>query len=99
MKLVKLDFGAEVRRLENFTPHGSNYYEVECPFCGASNIVQTRNFHKGVRCRTPDCQAMLYYCMKNATKDKLPKNETIMFHGLRGRAGSIQMAQNKGGVE
>ena len=97
MKLVKIDFGAEVRPLENLMPRGPNYYEVDCPFCGTSNLVQTRKFHQGVRCNLPSCRAMLYYCMKTATKDMLPTCETIMFHGLRGRAGSISTDAEKGG--
>lgn len=89
MKLVKLDIGAERRPLELLKPFGCGYYEVECPFCGVHNMVQTRKFHQGVRCRTLDCQAVLYYCMKNATKDKLPPNETIIVHGLRARAAAF----------
>lgn len=82
--LVKIDFGAEKRPLEQFTPRGrGEFYEVDCPFCNSNQIVQTRKFHQGIRCNNPNCRAMLYYPTKNATRDLLPKNETVLVHGLR----------------
>lgn len=83
MKLVKLDYGAEVRDLDSFRPFGKYYYEVECPFCGLLNIVYYRNFRRGVRCGITDCRAMLYLPTRTATRDMLPKNETVLVHGLR----------------
>lgn len=84
MKLVPLDFGAEKRDIEIYAPLGSgSYYEVECPFCQRRNLVYYRNFCRGVRCCSTECRAMLYYPLHIATKDLLPKNETVLVHGLR----------------
>ena len=84
MKLVPLDFGAEKRDIEIYAPLGSgSYYEVECPFCQRRNLVYYRNFCRGVRCRNTECRAMLYYPLHIATRDLLPKNETVLVHGLR----------------
>lgn len=88
-QLVKLDFGAEVRPLKNYRPINERFYEVECPFCGTNNLVYTRDFLAGVRCDLPECQAMLCQPPDAATKDLLPKSETVVIHGLRGRAGSL----------
>lgn len=88
MNLVKLDFGAERRRLERFMPRGKGeFYEVDCPFCETNQLVQTRKFHQGVRCHNPDCRAMLRYCSGDATRDMLPRDQTIVVHGLRTRVG------------
>lgn len=95
MKLVKLDFGAESRELEIYAPIGNGYYEVECPFCQRRNLVYYRNFARGVRCRNMECRAMLYYPLHRATRDLLPKNETVLVHdGLRT---SVWMADSMGG--
>jgi len=83
MKLVPLDFGAEKRELESYTPLGKEYYEVECPFCKRRNLVYFRNFARGVRCGNKECRAMLYHPMHIATRDLLPKSETVLVHGLR----------------
>lgn len=88
MSMVKLDFGAEARRLERFTPRGDGeWYEVDCPFCGTNQLVQTRKFHQGVRCQDMECRAMLRFCTHDATRDMLPREQTIMHHGLRTRIG------------
>lgn len=88
MSMVKLDYGAEVRQLERYMPRGrGEWYEVDCPFCETNQLVQTRKFHQGVRCKNPECRAMLNYCTHDATRDLLPKNQTVVWHGLRGRAG------------
>ena len=84
-KLVKLDFGAEVRPLEMYVPRCGGDYEVDCPFCGTNQLVQSRKFHQGVRCNNPACRAMLQYCTHDATRDMMPKNQTIILHGLRTR--------------
>ena len=86
MKLVKLDFGAECRELTMYAPLG-RYYDVTCPFCERSNLVYYRNFARGVRCQNEECRAMLYLPMHRATKDMLPKNETVLVHGLRTSVG------------
>ena len=98
MKLVKLDYGAECRELTEYTPMGrGEYYDVTCPFCGRRNAVYHRNFKRGVRCKKEDCKAMLYLPIKTATKDMLPKNETVVVHdGLRT---SIWIAKMEGGAE
>ena len=83
MKLVPLDFGAERRELEIYAPFGKEYYEVECPFCNRRNIVYYRNFARGVRCGNTECRAMLYHPLHCATRDLLPKNETVLVNGLR----------------
>ena len=84
MKLVPLDFGAEKRDIEIYAPLGSgSYYEVECPFCQRRNLVYYRNFCRGMRCGNSECRAMLYYPLHIATKDLLPRNETVLVHGLR----------------
>lgn len=84
MKLVPLDFGAEKRNIEIYAPLGnSSYYDVECPFCQRRNLVYYRNFCRGVRCGNSECRAMLYYPLHIATKNLLPKNETVLVHGLR----------------
>ena len=94
MKLVKIDYGAESRELEIYAPIGSGYYEVECPFCQRRNLVYYRNFARGVRCSNMECRAMLYYPLHSATRDLLPKNETVVVHdGLRT---SIVQAQKEG---
>lgn len=88
MSMVRLDFGAEVRPLERYTPRGKGeFYEVDCPFCGRNQIVQTRKFHQGVRCDNADCRAMLRFCMGEATRDMLPREQTVVVHGLRTRLG------------
>lgn len=95
MSMVKVDFGAETRPLERYMPRGNGeWYEVDCPFCGRNQLVQTRKFHQGVRCDSPNCRAMLRYGEKDATRDLLPKELTIMVHGLRTRIG-----WEKGGEE
>lgn len=67
-------------------PRGrGEFYEVDCPFCGTNQIVQTRKFHQGVRCHNVECRAMLYYSTKTATRDMLPQELTIVVHGLRTR--------------
>ena len=97
MKLVRLDFGAEKRPIERFMPRGKGeFYEVDCPFCDTNQLVQTRKFRQGIRCRNPDCRAMLYYPMHNATRDMLPANETVLVHGLRT---SIAQAQKEGAAQ
>ena len=88
MSMVRLDFGAEVRPLERYMPRGKGeFYEVDCPFCERNQLVQTRKFHQGVRCANPDCRAMLRFCLGEATRDLLPRNQTIVVHGLRTRIG------------
>lgn len=84
MKLVKLEIGAPTRQLERYTPRGKGeYYEVDCPFCGRNQMVQTRKFHQGVRCANPECRAMMCYCTHDATRDMVPRNEVVMWHGQR----------------
>lgn len=84
MKLVPLDFGAEKRDIEIYAPLGSgSYYEVKCPFCQRQNLVYYRNFCRGVRCYNRECRAMLYHPTHIATRDLMPKNETVLIHGLR----------------
>ncbi|MBR4614868.1 MAG: hypothetical protein IKO55_04625 [Kiritimatiellae bacterium] len=85
--MLKLDFGAEARPLERYTPRGVGYYEVDCPFCETNQLVQTRKFHQGVRCVNAGCRAMLRFCTRDATRDLLPANETVIVHGLRTRIG------------
>lgn len=86
MSLVKLEFGAKKVRLEKFIPRGKGqFYEVDCPFCETNQCVQTRKFHQGIRCINPRCQAMLYFPTKTATQDMLPRELTIMVHGMRTR--------------
>ena len=86
MNMVRLDFGAEKLPMELFMPRGrGEFYEVDCPFCGTNQIVQTRKFHQGVRCHNVECRAMLYYPTKTATRDMLPRELTIVVHGLRTR--------------
>lgn len=88
MSMVKLDFGAEVRPLERYMPRGrGEWYEVDCPFCETNQLVQTRKFHQGVRCHNEACRAMLNYCTKDATRDLLPREETVMVDGMRTRVG------------
>ncbi len=88
MKLARLDFGAEARPLERYMPRGKGeFYEVDCPFCELNQIFQTRKFHQGVRCHNPDCRAMLRFCLGDATRDMLPRDQTIVVHGLRTRIG------------
>lgn len=97
MKLVPLDFGAERRDIEICAPLGSgSYYEVECPFCQRRNLVYYRNFCRGVRCGNSECRAMLYYPLHIATKDLLPKNETVLVHGQRT---SIAVAEREKGAK
>ena len=99
MSMVKLDFGAETRRLERFTPRGrGEWYEVDCPFCGTNQLVQTRKFHQGVRCLDKECRAMLRYCTGDATRDMLPRELTVMVHGLRTRI-ALGFEPEKGGAE
>ena len=96
MKLVPLDFGAEKRDLEIYAPLGSgSYYEVECPFCQMRNLVYYRNFARGVRCGNRECRAMLYHphC---ATRDLMPKNETVLVHGLRTSAAVAERLKGNG---
>ena len=81
MRLIKLDYGAEVRPLEKCT-HIGQYYEVMCPFCGKTNMVYWRNFCAGVRCKKEECRAMLRRPTHDATRDMLPKQETILRHGM-----------------
>lgn len=87
MSMVKLDYGAEVRKLERYMPRGhyGEYYEVDCPFCETNQLVQTRKFHQGVRCQKPDCRAMLRAGLWDATRDLMPKELTVMRHGMRTR--------------
>jgi phage terminase large subunit GpA-like protein len=88
MSMVKVDFGAETRPLERYMPRGKGeWYEVDCPFCGQNQLVQTRKFHQGVRCQVKECRAMLYFCTHQATRDMLPREHTVMIHGLRTRIG------------
>ncbi len=88
MSMVKLDFGAETRPLERYMPREKGeFYEVDCPFCNTNQLVQTRKFHQGVRCHNPECRAMLRYCTHDATRDLLPRDQTIVVHGLRTRIG------------
>ena len=96
MKLVKLDYGAERRELVSFRPFGKEYYEIECPFCGRTNLAYYRNFARGIRCDNKSCRAMLYYPMHNATRDMLPANEAVLVHGLRT---SIAQAQKEGAAQ
>ena len=89
MKLVKLDFGAEVRPLTKFDRrHGGQYYTVECPFCGRVNEIFHRNFCAGARCKSLDCRALLRLPTHDATRDMLPRSETILRHGLITRPGA-----------
>ncbi len=88
MSMVKIDFGAETRPLERYVPRGKGeWYEVDCPFCGRNQLVQTRKFNQGVRCQGGECRAMLYFCTHEATRDMLPVERTAMVHGLRTRIG------------
>ena len=88
MKMVKLDFGAERRRLERFMPRGKGeFYEVDCPFCDTNQLVQTRKFHQGIRCNNPECRAMLKLPTTDATRDMMPKANTVLVHGLRTQIG------------
>ena len=100
MKLFKLDFGAERRELTMYTPIGK-FYDVTCPFCEESNLVYYRNFARGVRCRNEECRAMLYMPTHTATKDMLPKNETVLVHDLRTSVGVAARAalEKAGGKE
>ena len=86
-RLVKLDFGAEVRPLEIFRPLSVEYDDVHCPFCGRQQLVHHRRFFQGVRCKNDGCRAMLNYCTKDATRDLLPREETVMVDGMRTRVG------------
>ena len=96
VKLVKLDYGAEVRPLTKFDRrHGGQYHTVECPFCGRLNEIFHRNFCAGARCKNSDCKALLRLPTHDATRDMLPKSETILRHGLITRQG----AQGKGWEE
>lgn len=106
--MVKLDFGAETRPLERYMPRGKGeWYEVDCPFCGRNQLVQTRKFHQGVRCDSPDCRAMLRFCTHDATRDLLPRELTVMVHGLRTRLSykpatlseALGFGTKKGGAE
>lgn len=85
MSMVKLDFGAETRKLTNFSKMGTRYYDVECPFCGRRSSAYFRNFSAGFRCHNEDCRALLRLPTQDATRDLLPANETKMVHGLRTR--------------
>ena len=87
MSWVKLDYGAEVRQLELYMPRGprSEWYEVDCPFCGMNQLVQTRKFHQGVRCHNPGCRAMLRGGSWDGTRDMMPEELTVIRHGLRTR--------------
>lgn len=87
MRLVKLDYGAEARTLERYKTMGQ-YYEVVCPFCNTSNVFYYRNFCAGVRCKDPNCRAMMRLATHDARKDMLPKEETILRHGLVTRPGA-----------
>ena len=81
VRLVKLDYGAEVRPLEQYAPFG-RYYDVHCPFCGTDNAIYYRNFCAGARCHNQNCRAMLRLPTHDATRDMLPKEETILRDGL-----------------
>lgn len=73
MKLRKIDILlAETRKLEIVLPIGKSYSEVVCPFCNNHNLVFNRNFHKGARCKNPDCRAMLRFCFHDAVRDMVP---------------------------
>lgn len=72
--------------MERYMPRGrGEFYEVDCPFCDTNQTVQTRKFHQGVRCH--GCKAMLRFCTHDATQDMLPKELTVLVHGLRTRIG------------
>lgn len=34
--------------------------------------IFNRNFHKGARCKNPDCRAMLRFCFHDAVRDMVP---------------------------
>lgn len=85
MKWVKLDFGAECRKLENYRLQSKRYYDVECPFCGQHSAIYYRNFAAGARCHNRDCRAMLRSQLHEATRDMLPESETKLVGGLRTR--------------
>ena len=89
MKLVKLDYGAEVRPLTKYDrSRGGQYHTVECPFCGRVNEISHRNFCAGARCKSLDCRALLRLPAHDATRDMLPRSETILRHGLITRPGA-----------
>lgn len=75
MKLRKIDgLLAECRPLteDNCKKLGTQYFEIDCPFCGRKNAVFYRNFWKGTRCKNKDCRAMFNRCFKEAMRDMVP---------------------------
>lgn len=97
MSMVKLDFGAEVRPLEAYMPRWrGEFYEVDCPFCETNQLLQTRKFHQGVRCKNPQCRAKLRYCTHDATRDMMPRHLTRMVCGLRTRI-DVDLTGGRGG--
>ena len=78
VRLVKIDIGAEIRKLENFTKMGkSRYYDVECPFCHRHTLAYCRNFHAGIRCKNENCRAKLCLPLKEAERDMVPVEEAV----------------------
>ena len=53
-----------------------------------SNVFYYRNFCAGARCKDPNCRAMMRLATHDARKDMLPKEETILRHGLVTRPGA-----------